>query len=496
MIRPGEEWRETIDRHLNDAHIVILLISSDFIASEFCYCNELKTAMERHDKNQARVLPVVVRDVDWRGLPFARLQMLPKDAKAISTWEDEDSAMKDVAMGVRKTVEELLNVLPEEESAIAVQRENGTNLKIRITVDIEYENFKGDVEEQVMSELSKFARQAITSYDKFRGSVILEFKLDSAAALRLSHAINQGRFADLNIVSSLILEQEETTPTNNFMIDESAQSLPSIWYENNESQYSRRNRPNFPRRPLILINADFTSARGRPSWSFLAAAYYDCIFDAGAMPIIVPPCYDKLRLIDLLELVDGVVLTGGADLDPRRDGFMLPYSTRPMDPRRESFDRIFASLIAEKRVPVFGIGVGMQLLNVVCGGNLFLHIPSDLPNAVPHFDPHDPSHRHSLVLSQDSLMKRVYGDGEIRVNSRHHMSIDEVAPGFKVTARCQDGVIEAIEWISPDWFALGTQFHPETESASALDMRIFEEFVDSVSACSAQFTNKRPIREA
>jgi putative glutamine amidotransferase len=74
-------------------------------------------------------------------------------------------------------------------------------------------------------------------------------------------------------------------------------------------------------------------------------------------------------------------------------------------------------------------------------------------------------------------MERVYGDGEIRVNSMHHMAIDQVAPGFEVTARCPDGVVEAIESQMEDWLAIGTQFHPESTSASALDQRIFEEFL-------------------
>ena len=80
----------------------------------------------------------------------------------------------------------------------------------------------------------------------------------------------------------------------------------------------------------------------------------------------------------------------------------------------------------------------------------------------------------------DSLMGRVYGEGEIRVNSVHHMAVDEVAPGFAVTARCPDGVVEAIESTEDDWFALGTQFHPQSDSASALDLRIFEEFVAGI----------------
>ena len=77
-----------------------------------------------------------------------------------------------------------------------------------------------------------------------------------------------------------------------------------------------------------------------------------------------------------------------------------------------------------------------------------------------------------------TLMERVYGEGEIRVNSMHHMAIDDVAPGFAVTARCPDGVVEAIESTQDDWVAVGTQFHPQSVSASALDLRIFEEFLD------------------
>ena len=151
-----------------------------------------------------------------------------------------------------------------------------------------------------------------------------------------------------------------------------------------------------------------------------------------------------------------------------------------MDPRREDFDRMLVRLIAERRMPVMAIGVGMQLLNATLGGNLYLHVPEDLPEAIPHRDPQDPEHRHGLNIVFGTLMERVYGDGEIRVNSMHHMAIDEVAEGFMVTARCPDGVIEAIESTQDDWFAIGTQFHPEAESASALDFRIFEEFVEGV----------------
>jgi len=119
----------------------------------------------------------------------------------------------------------------------------------------------------------------------------------------------------------------------------------------------------------------------------------------------------------------------------------------------------------------------MQLINLTEGGTLFLHIPEDLPKAIPHKDPTDLAHRHALVVEQGSAMERVYGDGEIRVNSMHHMAIDDVAASFKVTARAPDGVIEAIESAVENWTAIGVQFHPEAETASALDVKIFEEFI-------------------
>jgi len=235
------------------------------------------------------------------------------------------------------------------------------------------------------------------------------------------------------------------------------------------------------KKPLIGMNTDYVAAtHDRPAYSLACAGYYDAIVAAGGIPIMIPPIEDADDMSSLLDQVDGILMIGGRDLDPRNDGFMLHPSIRPMDQRREHFDRVLCQMICERRMPFFGIGAGMQLLNVTMGGNLFLHIPEDLPKAIPHKDLHDPSHRHGLLVEPDSVMERVYGDGEVRVNSMHHMAVDEVAPGFVVTARCPDGVVEAIESRIDDWFAVGTQFHPEADSASALDIRIFEEFLYAI----------------
>ena len=234
-------------------------------------------------------------------------------------------------------------------------------------------------------------------------------------------------------------------------------------------------------KPLIGVNADFRPAKqDAPAYTYVASGYFDAILAVGGIPVILPPYETNEDINEALNRLDGVMMVGGADLDPRRDGWMLHTSVRTQDPRRESFDRALIRQVAERRMPVLGIGAGMQLLNVSQGGNLLLHIPEDRPSALPHLDPLDPAHRHTLELAPGSIMDRVYGDGELRVNSMHHMAVDELAAGFAVTARCPDGITEAIESTMPDWFAIGTQFHPEADTASALDIRIFEEFLAGV----------------
>lgn len=229
-------------------------------------------------------------------------------------------------------------------------------------------------------------------------------------------------------------------------------------------------------RPLIGINADYRAAtKTSPAFSFLAAGYYDAVARAGGIPVIIPP------IDELLGNLAGVVLVGGLDLDPRLDGYMLHPAVKPMAARREEFDRLLCSAICTRRLPVMAIGTGMQLLNVMAGGTLHLHLPEDFPDAIPHLVPGDREHRHAIDIEPHSLLKRVYGSAVAYVTSCHHQAVDDVAPGFRVTARCPDGVIEAIESVMDDWPAFGVQFHPEAEAATAIDGGLFECFIETAS---------------
>jgi tetratricopeptide (TPR) repeat protein len=104
---PGTDWAQAIDEHLERASVILLLISADFLASDYCYGLEMQRALQRHQANEARVIPILLRPVDWKGAPFAHLQALPTGAKPITTWRDRDAAFTDVAAGIRRVIEDL-----------------------------------------------------------------------------------------------------------------------------------------------------------------------------------------------------------------------------------------------------------------------------------------------------------------------------------------------------------------------------------------------------
>jgi Leucine-rich repeat (LRR) protein len=103
-IQAGTEWEREIEGNLNTANIILLLVSADFVASDYCYGVEMQKALEMHEKGRARVLPILLRPVDWRGAPFAKLQLLPSGAKPITRWSDPEEALEDVAKQIRVVV--------------------------------------------------------------------------------------------------------------------------------------------------------------------------------------------------------------------------------------------------------------------------------------------------------------------------------------------------------------------------------------------------------
>ena len=108
-IPAGAEWEREIELHLNLADIILLLVSPDFVASDYCYGVEMRRALERHERGDVYVIPIILRPLDLEGAPFSKLQMLPSEGKPITSWPNRDEAFSDVAKGIRKVVKKLTN---------------------------------------------------------------------------------------------------------------------------------------------------------------------------------------------------------------------------------------------------------------------------------------------------------------------------------------------------------------------------------------------------
>jgi putative glutamine amidotransferase len=235
-----------------------------------------------------------------------------------------------------------------------------------------------------------------------------------------------------------------------------------------------------PTRPTIGVNADFTPAgKSIIAHLRLPIGYIDAITAAGGLPVVIPPLGKDFDPDALLDRLDGVLLSGGNDLDPRRHGLPTHPAVQPMAERRDESDRLLVRLILDRRIPVLGVGLGLQQLNVALGGTLYLHLPEEQPRAMPHRDATGAPHRHIVLVEPNTRLEEIYGGGEIRVNSAHHQAVRQAAPGLRVCARAPDGVIEAIEAVDPNWFCVGVQWHPESETSSALDAQLFECFVQA-----------------
>jgi putative glutamine amidotransferase len=234
-------------------------------------------------------------------------------------------------------------------------------------------------------------------------------------------------------------------------------------------------------RPVIGVNADFVAAsKHQIAHLRLNAGYFETVLVAGGLPVIMPPYGTEAEIDQFLDHLDGIILSGGLDMDPRRHGMLSHSSVQPIAARRSDHDRILVRRVIDRQMPVLAIGLGMQQLNVALGGTLYLHIPEDQPRAMPHWDPScSGPHRHAVLLESGSRIDEIYGGGEIRVNSAHHQAVAKVGTGLRIGAVAPDGIIESIEAVDSNWFCIGVQWHPESETASALDMQLLESFIQA-----------------
>lgn len=194
----------------------------------------------------------------------------------------------------------------------------------------------------------------------------------------------------------------------------------------------------------------------------LLEGYFTSILKAGGVPFILPPVDDTDSLISALESVDGILLTGGADINPLFLGEEPIKELHSINPRRDRSELLLARLAADRQIPVLGICRGIQVMNAAFGGSLYqdIHVQRE-EMCIKHDQELGRSYAsHTVQLEKDSLLYKLFGAETLPVNSFHHQAVKEVAPGFRVTARAADGVVEAME--STEYKSMvGVQWHPE-----------------------------------
>ena len=208
--------------------------------------------------------------------------------------------------------------------------------------------------------------------------------------------------------------------------------------------------PSCRRSPLIGISC----SRYETGMSYLNTTYTDAISQAGGIPVILPTITDSLLAVETVRKLDGIVFSGGPDLDPSYYGETIWNETVEVDTLRDCSDVLLMRVALASGKPILGICRGGQLLNVVLGGSLYQDIPTQMDTLVIHGG----GSRHRIGVEKGSVLYRLFGQDSLTVNSYHHQGVKREAPGIRVTARAEDGLVEAYEYGDR---LIAFQFHPE-----------------------------------
>lgn len=228
-------------------------------------------------------------------------------------------------------------------------------------------------------------------------------------------------------------------------------------------------------KPLIGL-----SANNCENGSAVSRAYTDAIIDSGGIPFIIPLC-NTCDFSHYVSMLDGLVLTGGADIEAAYFGEQpLPNGLTQVDPERDEYELRLLRAAYDRGLPILGICRGMQLINIAFGGNIYQDLPTQFKGTLLNhkvLEPKDAT-SHNINILKSSQLYTIIGSCPDGVNSRHHQAVRDVAPGFRAVAHSSDGVIEAIE-AYPTRRIIGVQWHPEnmaTTGGSEPMKKLFEFF--------------------
>lgn len=218
----------------------------------------------------------------------------------------------------------------------------------------------------------------------------------------------------------------------------------------------------------------------------LSPDFPNCILSAGGVPLLLPPLapgriVDGQAIESQLDLLDGLILSGGNDMHPRAFGQELNPRTVLQDPERDLSDHALVAAALRRDIPILGICAGMQLITVALGGTLHQHLAdlqlSSHPDLHPiHLAQETAEQVHGVELERSTRLLDLMGPEPLETNSRHHQGVDEVPQGLLISARAEDGIIEGLE-AAGERFLVAVQWHPEEHLGEARHLRLFEALV-------------------
>jgi len=231
--------------------------------------------------------------------------------------------------------------------------------------------------------------------------------------------------------------------------------------------------------PVIGITCHMDYSAGK----FILAHYYVKVIERCAgIPFILPPASHDAVIDKYSEMLDGLLLTGGVDVDPLLFGEQ-PAGTREITPERDTFEIKLVRKFMSLNKPILGICRGIQVLNIAAEGSIFQDIESQVPSVIKHMQEAPRWHpTHTIEIVPGTKLGKIYRVPKAVVNTFHHQAVKDAAPGFCVSAVAADGIIEAIESLKHK-FIVGVQWHPEhmvfRDKAS---LKLFKAFVDASSS--------------
>ena len=229
------------------------------------------------------------------------------------------------------------------------------------------------------------------------------------------------------------------------------------------------------KKPLIAVTPMYNAQEEK---YVLKSAYMQMLEGLGALPVIMPLTTDEAVLDHYLDLCDGLLLSGGADIDPVHYGEVNEGLCGSISPLRDAVELKLCRMAVDRDMPVLGICRGHQVLNVALGGTMYQDLKVQQGTAFEHMVPNPVGGMvHEVAIVPGSPLAELQGAESMMVNSRHHQAIRDVAPGLVVQATAPDGVIEAV-YLPGKCFVWGVQWHPESVwSISEENRKIAEAFL-------------------